>query len=182
VSGFSVDPADLTAAARGIETVIEELSSMGIDALAGGQQGRGFDQLSLTGMQLGSGSLRDVLDIYRNRWQWGVRELVQDAQAIAQALDLAAGTNLAVDQHVTDAWKVLGASTFADPRAGEREVLDSSWGDLASGATSSDYGADSFATAFDASKQTWTSVVRDAGENPPGVAGLPHRIRDMAGD
>jgi hypothetical protein len=178
VSGFSVDPADLAAAARGIETVIGELSSLGIDALAGGQQGRGFDQLSLTGMQLGSASLRDVLDDYCNRWQWGVRALVQDAQAIAQALDLAAGTNLAVDQHVMESLKVLGASAFADPRAGEQEVMDASWRDLASGATSSDYSVESFASAYDESKETWTAVGSNVAENPPGVAGLPHSLRD----
>jgi len=159
VTGFRVDPADLASAARGIETVIGELSSMGVDALAGGQQGRGFDQLSMTGMQLGSGSLRDVLDDYCDRWQWGVRALVHDAQAIAQALDLSAGTNLAIDQHVMDSLKVLGASAFADPRAGEQEVIDSSWGDLAADATSPAYDSRSFGTALDETALTWSFVV-----------------------
>lgn len=179
MSGFSVDPDDLTAAARSIETVIGELSSLRFDALAGGQQGRGFDQLSLTGMELGNGSLRDALDGYCTRWQWGLRALVQDAQAIAQSLDLAAGTSLAVDQHVKDAWKVFAASTFADPRAGEREVRDSSWGDLASGASSPEYRPDSFRDSYDESRQTWSAVLEDTAQNPPGVIGLTDQVRDV---
>ena len=182
MSGFSVDPADLTSAARSIQAVIGELSSLGIDALAGGQQGRGFDQLSLTGMQLGSGSLRDALDGYCTRWQWALRALVQHAQAIARALDLAAGTSLAVDRHVKDAWKVLAASTFADPRAGEREVRESSWADLASGASSPEYRPDSFRDSYDESRQTWSAVLEDTAENPPGVVGLTDQLRDMVGD
>ena len=64
------------------------------------------------------------------RWEWGVRALVQNANALAQRLGLAAGMVHEEDQYWGGTLKVGLNSLVGNPHATEEEVAQQSWGDI----------------------------------------------------
>lgn len=111
---LNVDPTTLAIAAQGINDTIGELNDVG--ALGVGEVGRGFSSLQLTGMEAGAPDLASAFADFCARWGWGLRALVQDANRLARSLDLSAGIYHHEDAFIDEAFKVLGASAFADPR------------------------------------------------------------------
>lgn len=161
--GFDTTPEALAQAAKGINQVIGELSGMGVAGT--GDVGRGFSQLDLTGMQLGNAGLKGALDTFCDRWSWGVRTLVQDANVIAEQLGLAAGEYHDVDAQVMGALKQFGGSFLADPHLTGDQIQNQSWKQMAHQATTPDYSGKSFEQTKADAEQTWKSEAKDLENN-----------------
>ncbi|MFD7928986.1 hypothetical protein ACFV4S_24415, partial [Streptomyces sp. NPDC059742] len=73
----------------GLRKAIAELRESA-DA-AGASQGAGFSDLSMAGMEAGHMDLATDFEDFCERWEWGVRSLVQNASALAGNLGIAAG-------------------------------------------------------------------------------------------
>lgn len=157
--GLNVDPESLAIAAKGINDVIGQLNDMGI--LAEGEAGRGFSSMELTGLEAGDDGVQGAFADFCNRWGWGVRGLVADANNLAEGLGLSAGVYHDVDQYMNGAFKDLAASAFADPHLTDEQIESQSYTQLVEGATSVDYSGSSFDKAGEEMKQTWTGVGKD---------------------
>ncbi|MGW3545292.1 hypothetical protein ACWDNI_32765 [Nocardia niigatensis] len=110
---LNVDPAVLTQAANGINSIIGGLSDLGIKET--GAMGRGFALLALSPLQAGKASVQSTFETFCNRWSWGVRSLVQSANTMAQAVGLAAGRYQMMDEQAKDALKEVYSHLFSDP-------------------------------------------------------------------
>ncbi len=84
VSELVVDPAVLNQAAQGITGIIDALDGLGIGETA--TVGRGFSLLTLSPMEAGAPAVQRSFEGFTERWSWGVRALVQSANAIAETL------------------------------------------------------------------------------------------------
>ena len=98
--GYRVDPEALARITRGINVAIDELKELGFDIEAA--QGRGFDDLELAGLEVGDANLRQVFADFCERWGWGVRSMMQDANGFAQRLNLSAGLYHEQEQYVSN--------------------------------------------------------------------------------
>ncbi|WP_258044861.1 hypothetical protein [Streptomyces sp. SM11] len=87
---LEVSPAAVKNIQDGLRKAIAELRETG-DA-AGASMGSGFEDLSMTGMEAGHMGLATDFEDFCERWEWGVRSLVQNASALAGNLGIAAGT------------------------------------------------------------------------------------------
>ncbi len=76
--------------AQGITLTLGELKELGMVGQAGA--GRGFSDLSLSGLELGHNGLTSAVKSFCERWEWGVRSLVNEGNSFAQGVGLAAGT------------------------------------------------------------------------------------------
>ncbi|MFI0897638.1 hypothetical protein [Streptomyces sp. NPDC020983] len=166
--GYDVGETALTRTAAGLGGVIHELQSMGQEAAA--DVGRGFSHLKLTGMQTGHDGLTAALDGFCDRWEWGVRALVQDADQIAERLGLAAGTYYEMDHYAEKTLKVVVASAVGNPGlTGEQEEA-ALWGRIGSDnpvedLLHPDLSAASTRHALSDMGQTWQETGRDMGRN-----------------
>ena len=116
---LDVDPAALALVADGITETISDLSDLGV--LAEGEVGRGFTSLTLTAMEAGHEGLASALAEFCDRWGWGVRGLVADANRAAVALDLSAGIYHDEDTYLKDSLLAAGKLLVASPYAPEDE-------------------------------------------------------------
>jgi hypothetical protein len=159
--GYQVNPNELRQAASGINGTIAELKTLGIAEAA--DEGRGFGALELTGLQAGHESVRGSFAGFCDRWAWGVRTLVKNGNDIAGQLGVQAGTYHDNEQYVVGVLKDVVNAAVGDPHAGEQQVENSSFGQIASAATTPDYSAASFRKAADNVAGTWSAVAKDAG-------------------
>ncbi len=75
--------------AEGINKALSELDSLGtMKGWAGA--GRGFTSLEMDGKDVGDDQLGAMLHTFCERWQWGVRGLVDEGNAFAEAMGLSA--------------------------------------------------------------------------------------------
>ncbi|NLU81350.1 type VII secretion target [Rhodococcus sp. HNM0569] len=178
-SELNVDPAVLQQAAQGITGIIESLSGLGIGETAAA--GRGFSMLALSPMEAGSEQVQKSLEEYAERWSWGVRNLVQAANEIAEVLDLAAGRYHMMEQQNEDTLKTLWTNVVGNPHLSGEEITDRSWGETLSdnvvnSALHPDYSAESFNEAL-ATVDTNAEVIAEVGPqalaNVSAVAGGP---------
>jgi hypothetical protein len=144
----------------GLSEAIGELREVG-DA-TGSVMGKGFSHLAMTGMEAGHHGLSVDFEDYCERWEWGVRALVQDANAIAAKLGLAAGLVWEEDRYVDTTFKYgLNAIVGGNPDATEEDLAKQSWGDVAKPDwLDPDYSATSFEHAGDEALQTWKDTGR----------------------
>lgn len=175
---LNLDPQALADAARGIDAVIGELGELGTAGTS--QAGRGFSQLSLSGLQVGHAGLKDAFDEFCDRWSWGVRALVKDGQRLSEALALNAGTMHHLDQYVSASFRGIAVDLGGDPRLSDQDAEATTWGDLADSADDSDWSRYSFSDAYDDSKQTWQEVLDDPGVLGP-FGGVPGFASQVAG-
>jgi hypothetical protein len=89
-SGKDIKAAGLDEIAKGITLTLAELKDLGVDSLAGA--GRGFAELSLSGLELGHEGLLSEFTSFCERWEWGVRALVNEGNNFAAGVGLSAGT------------------------------------------------------------------------------------------
>ncbi|MDF3292036.1 hypothetical protein [Streptomyces silvisoli] len=122
---LSANPEALRQAAEGLTKSINELKSVGMVGAA--EIGRGFSNVSLTGLQLGNADLTSALEEFSNRWAWGVRTLIQDGDEFARALGLAAGAIHEMDQYASGTFKDLTADFIGDPNKSDTDVEKESW-------------------------------------------------------
>ncbi|WP_406122777.1 hypothetical protein [Streptomyces sp. NBC_00989] len=161
-SGEDVKAAGLDEIAQGITLVLGELKDLGIDSLAGA--GRGFSELGLSGLELGNEELLSGFTSFCERWEWGVRALVNEGNNFATGVGLSAGTLYETDQYVQGTMKIVVNAGMGNPYATEDEVTRQSWGDLVRNNEYTggvDYSAASMDKALDNSGQAYKDAARD---------------------
>ncbi|MFI5681631.1 hypothetical protein [Streptomyces cellulosae] len=161
--GKDIQASGLDSVAKGINLALAELKELGVDSFAG--QGRGFSQLALSGLELGSDDLQSAFTSFCERWEWGVRALVEEGNLFAQNVGLAAGTLYETDRYVDGFLKIGANSLIGNPYASEDEASQMGWGQIAGSGLDSfknpDYSKESFEEAWANSKQGWKDAGRD---------------------
>ncbi|MFG2622916.1 hypothetical protein ACGFXC_35425 [Streptomyces sp. NPDC048507] len=162
---LDVSKAALAQIARGITDCLKELKELGPIGTA--SMGDGFTELKLSGLQSGHAGLTSQLDAFCERWSWGVRTLVQQANVSAAHVGLSAGMVHEQDQYVQGGFKVLAnAVAGGSPYASEQEVADKDWGDVLSAnpytnLRDPDYGPGSLAESKENSDRAWKQTWED---------------------
>ncbi|MEU3189910.1 hypothetical protein ABZ686_04565 [Streptomyces sp. NPDC006992] len=146
---------------KGLKGAIDELKASGGSA-TGALQGAGFEELSLTGMEMGHYSLSVDFEDFCERWEWGVRALVQNANALAQKLGLSAGMAHEEDQYRAGTLKIAMNSALytGNPHATEEEVVKQGYGDILT-PDAPDYSKESWEKAGQDIKQDWQDTGRE---------------------
>ncbi|QNS05064.1 hypothetical protein [Streptomyces xanthii] len=141
---------------EGITRTLDELREVGMIGEA--STGRGFDNISLTGMQVGYSGLASAFSSFCERWEWGVRSLVAEGNALAKGAGLSAGTYYETDQYVDGSLKVITNSVIGNPNLTEEEVTSKDWGTLIkdnNALSNPDWSGGSFSDAWDDSKEAY---------------------------
>ncbi|WP_156377968.1 hypothetical protein [Williamsia sp. Leaf354] len=120
----NVDPAVLKQAADGINGVIDGLSGAPVVGSYTGQTGRGFDDLALTGQQMSKPQAKSAMDNFCERWEWGIRAIVQSANDISHKLHLGAGMYEKQDDFNRDMLKDIANDLVGDPSLQQESVRD----------------------------------------------------------
>ncbi|MGW7412102.1 hypothetical protein [Streptomyces sp. NPDC054863] len=146
---------------KGLTGALAELKELGMVGAAGA--GRGFGDIALSGLDLGDQGLTEEFGSFCERWEWGVRSLVNEGNSFAQKVGLSAGTYYETEQYVEGTFKVVANAAVGNPYASEEDVVKQGWGDIAkSGAFGgADYSKESFDQAMANSAQGWKDAGRD---------------------
>ncbi|OKH85574.1 hypothetical protein EB75_19580 [Mycobacterium sp. ST-F2] len=163
VKVLNVNPDTLKQARDGINGVIDGLGGYG------GQMGRGFSDLSLTGEQISHPDAKSAYDNYLDRWEWGTRALIVKANDIGEALDLGAGRYELQEEYYNNALKDMANDLVGDPSLQKEQIDKMSWGALVghnvNQLTNPDWSAESFQNvAKPALEQSWNSIQENAGQ------------------
>jgi hypothetical protein len=173
----------LSLIAKGLTEALGELKELGMVGAAGA--GRGFGDVALSGLELGHEGLTADFKSFCERWEWGVRSLVNEGNAFAVKTGLAAGTYHETEQYVEGTFKVVTNAAIGNPYASEEEVTRQGWGDIAtSGAFGgADYSQESFDRAGENIQQGWKDAGRDVmTSHTVGPLGLnPENLHNAAG-
>lgn len=150
-------PAAVAGIQKGLRAAIAELRESS-DA-AGASQGAGFSDLSMTGMEAGHMGLATDFEDFCERWEWGVRSLVQNASILARSLGIAAGSVWEEDQYVQGAFKVVANAAYGNPHASEDEIERKGWGDIfRADVYKPDYSLESFEKSQEDIGRTWSDT------------------------
>ncbi|MER5840372.1 MULTISPECIES: hypothetical protein [Streptomyces] len=154
------DKASVAKFTKGVGATIDGLGELG--GATGSVMGKGFAQLSMTGMEAGHHGLSVDFEDFCERWEWGVRALVHDASQLASRLGLAAGTLWEHDQYVEGSLKVgVNALMGGNPHASEEEITRQDWGEVFTpDALNPDWSRESFERAGEDIEQTWKDTGR----------------------
>ncbi|MEU2440072.1 hypothetical protein ABZ595_28405 [Streptomyces rubradiris] len=147
---------------KGLTDALGELKELGMVGEAGA--GRGFSDIALSGLELGHEGLTSAFKSFCERWEWGVRSLVNEGNGFAMKTGLAAGTYYETDEYVEGTFKIVENAAIGNPYASEEEVEKMGWGEIAkSGAYGGDvdYSKESFERAWENSEQGWKDAGRD---------------------
>ncbi|WNO73393.1 MULTISPECIES: hypothetical protein [unclassified Streptomyces] len=156
---LKVDKESVQRITKGLRAAVSELREVGTGS--GSVLGKGFSDMSMTGMEAGHHGLSVDFEDYCERWEWGVRALVQDANTIASKLGLAAGLLWEEDQYVQGAFKIAVNSAVGNPHASEDDIVKQNWGDVFTpDYLNPDYSAESFQKTRDEAAQTWKDTGR----------------------
>ncbi|MEU8466788.1 hypothetical protein AB0F30_02475 [Streptomyces sp. NPDC029006] len=161
-SGKDLRTDGLNLIAKGLTDALGELKELGMVGDAGA--GRGFGRIALSGLELGHEGLTGDFKSFCERWEWGVRSLIDEGNGFATKTGLAAGTYYENDRYVEGTFKVVTNAAVGNPYASEEDVQKKGWGDIAtSGAFGGDvdYSKESFTQAGDNSVQGWKDAGRD---------------------
>jgi hypothetical protein len=148
--------------AKGLTDALGELKELGMVGTAGA--GRGFGDLALSGLELGHEGLTAEFKGFCERWEWGVRSLVDEGNGFALKTGLSAGTYYETEQYVEGSFKVVANAAVGNPYASEEEVTQMGWGDIATSGVyggNVDYSKESFDQAMANSAQGWKDAGRD---------------------
>ncbi|MEV6684192.1 hypothetical protein AB0N28_02420 [Streptomyces sp. NPDC051130] len=167
--------------AEGITKALAELKELGMVGTA--SMGRGFSDLSLSGMETGHDGLTSSFGSFCERWEWGVRSLVQQGNAFAAKVGLSAGLVHEQDQYIQGSFKVLANSAMGNPYASEDDITKKGWGDVFADnpytqIRDADYSPESFERANENSKEAWKGAVRDLNSSE---TLLPNQIINATG-
>lgn len=168
MTGYSVDPETLQRITKGIDASMSELKELGFDIEA--NLGRGFDELELTGLESGHAGLTGTFAEFCDRWGWGVRSLMGDANDLARGLGLSAGLYHEQEQYVSTTLKGTYSAVAGNPYLSEEEVAQQSWGDTltspVTGPLNPDYSPESFVEAQQQTEATWEQTGENAKSSP----------------
>ncbi|GHI08119.1 hypothetical protein AQI88_06660 [Streptomyces cellostaticus] len=148
--------------AKGLTEALGELKELGMVGEAGA--GRGFGDIALSGLELGHEGLTGEFKSFCERWEWGVRSLINEGNGFAEKTGLAAGTYYETDKYVEGTFKVVTNAAIGNPYASEEDVEKMGWGDIAKSGVYSgnvDYSKESFDQALANSGQGWKDAGRD---------------------
>ncbi|MFF1406339.1 hypothetical protein [Streptomyces sp. NPDC058294] len=148
--------------AKGLTEALGELKELGMVGEAGA--GRGFAKIALTGLELGHEGLTGEFKSFCERWEWGVRSLINEGNGFAEKTGLSAGTYYETDQYIEGSFKVVTNSAIGNPYASEEDVEKMGWGDIAKSGVyggNVDYSKESFDRALANSSQAWKDTGRD---------------------
>lgn len=148
--------------AKGLTDALGELKELGMVGTAGA--GRGFGDIALSGLELGHEGLTAEFKGFCERWEWGVRSLVNEGNGFALKTGLSAGTYYETEQYVEGSFKVVANAAVGNPYASEEEVTQTGWGDIATSGVyggNVDYSKESFDQAMANSAQGWKDAGRD---------------------
>ncbi|MFI9204707.1 hypothetical protein [Streptomyces sp. NPDC053048] len=164
----------LDGVAKGINGAIGELKEIGTAGSAA--VGRGFADLALSGVETGHDGLTAAFKTFCERWEWGVRALVQDGSQFAERVGLAAGYYQEADRYVKDTVKVVANASFGNPHLTEEQVEGMRMKDVLADnpvtqIRDADYSGDSFAKTAKDAKETWSRTAKDI-DGTPNTAGL----------
>ncbi|MFI6146752.1 hypothetical protein [Streptomyces sp. NPDC051109] len=177
---LEVSPAAVASIQVGLRAAIAELRESG-DA-AGASQGAGFENLSMTGMETGHAGLATDFEDFCERWEWGVRALIQDASTLAGNLGIAAGTMWEEDQYIQGAFKVAANAAYGNPHATEDEIEQKSWGNIFSADVyKPDYSAESFEKGAQDIEKTWSDT-KDTVTSTGKIGSLKDLLDQAQGD
>ncbi|MFD4814989.1 hypothetical protein, partial [Streptomyces sp. NPDC058418] len=110
--------------------------------------------------------LTSTLRGFCERWEWGVRALVQEGNVFAQEVGLSAGVFHEQEQYLQGSFKVLTNSAMGNPYATEDEIIEKDWSEVLSNnaytqVRDADYSAESFQKADENSVQAWKNTMWD---------------------
>ncbi|WP_031072128.1 hypothetical protein [Streptomyces sp. NRRL S-118] len=147
--------------AAGIDKAHGELKDLGMIGEA--TTGRGFSDLTLTSLELGHAGLTAGFKTFCERWEWGVRELMQRGNGFVSAIGLSAGAFHEQEQYVKDTVKIAVNGLNGNPHLSEDEVKAKDWDDIKSQRTgdNADYSPESMAAAHRNVEQTWKDTGYD---------------------
>ena len=162
--GYRVDPEALQRITKGINLAIDELKELGFDVEA--SQGQGFDELELAGLEVGDAGLCQVFADFCERWGWGVRSLVRDANQFAERLNLSAGLYHEQEQYASNTLKTVWTAAAGNPYLSKEEVEQRSWSqtlqdNAVSHVMDADYSAQSLQAGDQAARQAWAQAQED---------------------
>ncbi|MER6521517.1 hypothetical protein ACFWHQ_13880 [Streptomyces sp. NPDC060334] len=160
-SDLDVPPAALKLIATGIDKAHGELKDLGMIGQA--STGRGFSDLSLSGMQLGHESLAAGFKTFCERWEWGVRGLMMRGNGFAKAVGLSAGAISEQEQYIKDTFKIAVNGINGNPHLSEEEVKAKDWDEIRDQHAwdGADWSGESFAEAQEEVEQTWRDTAYD---------------------
>lgn len=148
--------------AKGLTEALGELKELGMVGEAGA--GRGFGNIALSGLELGHEGLTGEFKSFCERWEWGVRSLINEGNGFAVKTGLSAGTYYETEQYVEGSFKVVENAAIGNPYASEADVEKKGWGDIATSGVyggNVDYSKESFDKALANSAQGWKDAGRD---------------------
>lgn len=162
-NGFDAQTRALTAAAKGIDDLLDAMTELGGKYAAG--QGRGLDGLRMDPDDVGNTGVAEALGGFVERWQWGIRTLVQQGRTIAQKLH---ETGIAYQHSDTTAGGLLrraaedlGGNPHADPATAQ----DKSWSEVMRDTNGRilhpDYSSESFHHLSEEAGKTWDAEAKD---------------------
>ncbi|MEU7184578.1 hypothetical protein [Streptomyces sp. NPDC045369] len=164
--GYQLDQQALQQVSKGINDAISELKELGFDSQA--QLGHGFEKIQLTGMEAGHAELASTFESFCERWTWGVRALVHEANSFARRLDLSAGLYHEQEQYVSDQLKITANAAIGDPSLSSEEIKKKSWKQIRddnpiSHIGDTDYDINSGATreSFERVRSSWEQTKQD---------------------
>ncbi|QGZ50451.1 hypothetical protein GPZ77_20645 [Streptomyces sp. QHH-9511] len=182
-AGKDLATSGLDEIANGLTLALGELKELGMDSMAG--EGRGFGAIALPGLALGHEGLTGTFSSFCERWEWGVRALINEGNTFAVATGLSAGTYHETEQYLEGTFKIVTNAAIGNPYASEDEVTKQGWGDIATSGYLGgvDYSKESFDEARANSAQGWKDAGRDLMTSQTvGLPGLgPQNSASMAG-
>ncbi|MFJ8665142.1 hypothetical protein [Streptomyces sp. NPDC093600] len=168
---------NITEGLRGAVAELREIGSAG-----GASMGAGFESLSMTGMEAGHADVAGHFEDFCERWEWGVRALVQNASSLAAGLGIAAGTLWEEDQYLQGAFKVGANSLYGNPHANEDDIEQKAWGDIFSADVyKPDYSPESFVKAQQNIDATWQATGENL-KNNGAIGSLNDLVEQASGD
>ncbi|WP_240139257.1 hypothetical protein [Streptomyces sp. MUM 178J] len=158
---LAAPPGALEQIAKGINGAYAELKDLGM--IGDASAGRGFSDLALSGLELGHAGLTGEFETFCERWEWGVRALMQRGAGFASAVGLSAGAIHEQEQYVKDTFKIAANSLNGNPHLSEEEVKAKSWQEISRQSVfdDADWSAESFQQAHTEVKQTWKDTAYD---------------------
>ncbi len=163
---------------KGLNAAIGELKELG--GLGESNAGRGFAAIELTGMDTGHDGLTSAFKSFCERWEWGVRTLIQDGNEFAHRVHLSAGMYYEQDKYLEGTFKVVVAGFGSDPTLTDEQVEKMSMKEIADHGNFAnvDYSGKSFEKSFDHIAETDKAVAKDWAETHAPASTAARRLRD----
>ncbi|MFF7641056.1 hypothetical protein [Streptomyces canus] len=160
--GYGADPEVLKQAAQGINQTIEELQAVG--QVGRGAVGFGFESLELSPLQMGHAGLAKAFGTFAERWEWGVKALVEEGNEIAEKLDLSAGYYHEAEEYGVGVLKDVVVANYGAPTVSSQDAAQMSWSQVESGvkgAWTPDLSQESASGAVQQMGQSWQETQED---------------------